>query len=212
MGKRSSPLPHTTIMRKPRYRAANLDGLTIVFDLARADYLAIPLSSAQGTKRQEEVAGVLGTPVDDIRFTDPHVIPRARQDLDTYETASSEAPRLRDWIRLIASMPTALWALRIGHPASWLPDEGVRTPAAHAATVAAARRFRSMRPFVPKLSRCLPHSLLLRSYLSASGHQSVLVIGVRQFPFEAHSWVQVGDVVLTDDLEQTAAFVPIAVG
>jgi hypothetical protein len=40
----------------------------------------------------------------------------------------------------------------------------------------------------------------------------MLVVGVRIFPFEAHSWVQAGEVVLTDDLERTAAYSPIAAG
>jgi hypothetical protein len=95
---------------------------------------------------------------------------------------------------------------------TWIRDEDRLIPAATPDTIEAARRFKSMRPFVPMLSRCLPHALLLRAYLRILGHRSVLVIGVRLFPFEAHSWVQAGDVVLTDDLDLVAAYSIIAAG
>ncbi|WP_457351684.1 lasso peptide biosynthesis B2 protein [Sphingomonas sp. UYP23] len=186
--------------------------MTIVLDLARDGYLAIPHDSAVGDSGKRDVADVLGTIDDDVRFIDPHAIRRGRRDLDTYEHRTSDRPGLVDWLSLLTALPIALWALRIGRPASWIPYEGGCAPDADIETIAAARRFRSMRPFIPKLSRCLPHALLLSSYLSGRGHRSVLVIAIRQFPFQAHCWVQVGDIVLTDDLEQTAAFTPIAVG
>ena len=199
-------------MTNVRYRAVSFDGFTIVLDLIQDDYLAIPQETAPGRGRHEEVADAVGTIADDIRFNDQHVIPRACMDLDNFDHASREKPRLRDWLWLVASIPIALWKLRSGRPVGWFPNEGARHPEAHVASIIAARRFRSMRPFVPGLARCLPHSLLLRSYLDLCGHPSMLVVGVRIFPFDAHSWVQAGKVVLTDDLERTAAYFPIAAG
>jgi hypothetical protein len=199
-------------MSKPRYRAVTLDGFTIVLYLARANYLAIPHDPHSAEGARDQVVHAVGGGAADIRFTDPHVIPRARRDLDNDDDAGSEAPRASDWIRLASSIPPALWKLRVSRPTSWVPDEGARIPEVSPAVLQAARRFRSMRPFVPSLSRCLPHSLLLRSYLRACELEAMLVVGVRLFPFEAHSWVQAGDVVLTDDLERTAAYTPIAAG
>lgn len=190
----------------------SLDGFTIVLDLIDDDYLAIPQETASGRLRREEVADAVGAVADCIRFTDQYALPRACMDLDSFDHASLEEPRLRDWLRLVASIPIALWKLRSGRPVGWFPNDGAQYPQAHFASIVAARRFRSMRPFVPGLARCLPHSLLLRSYLNLCGHPSMLVVGVRIFPFEAHSWVQAGEVVLTDDLERTAAYSPIAAG
>lgn len=199
-------------MASPRYRAAVLDGFTIVLDLQADEYVAVPQELSAKGARSQEVATCLGAAVADVRFTDPLAIPHAHRDLDAVTGAAPPRVVASDWLRLIAALPSALWSLRFGQPRSWIRNEGCSMPTAAPTTIEAARRFRSMRPFVPLLSRCLPRSLLLRSYLRLGGHDSVLVIGVRLFPFEAHSWVQAGDVVLTDDLDLIAAYSIIAAG
>ena len=198
-------------MARPRYRAAVLDGLTIVLDLIGDEYVAVPQDPAMTGNRAQEVASCLGTPATEIRFIDRHDIKRAGRGLDG-EVTQPVRVRLLDWLRLAGALPTAMWSLRFGRPSTWIENEGTSMPAATPETIVAACQFRAMRPFVPWLSRCLPHALLLCSYLRAGGHQSMLVIGVRLFPFEAHSWVQAGDVVLTDDLDLVAAYSVIAAG
>lgn len=199
-------------MVPPRYRAVALDGLTIVLDLERDEYLAVPQSDALTHDRLVEVALSLETRVESVRLADPQAIPVGRSDLDACGPFQSERALLLDWCRLAFALPFALWALKIGRPSAWIENNDACVADALPKTVRAARRFRSMRPYVPMLSRCLPHALLLRSYLATCGLRATLVIGVRLFPFEAHCWVQAGAVVLTDDFEQTSAYTPIAAG
>lgn len=59
--------------------------------------------------------------------------------------------------------------------------------------------------------RCLSNSLALIWALGRKGVHARLVIGVRAMPFEAHSWVQMGDMILNDDLEAVMPFIPILV-
>ncbi len=199
-------------MTSPRYRAVVLDGFTIVLDLQADEYVAVPQADPARASRSRETAECVGASEADVRFTDPTTVPRADRDLGPYSPIEAMSTSSMDWLRLIAAMPSAFWSLRFGRPRTWIRDEGRVIPAATPETIEAARRFRSMRPFVPMLSRCLPHALLLRAYLRILGHGSALVIGVRLFPFEAHSWVQAGDVVLTDDLDLVSAYSIIAAG
>lgn len=199
-------------MASPRYRAAVLDGFTIILDLKADQYVAVPQNPAAFDARSQEAATCLGTSVQHVRVIDQVTVPNGRRDLSASLAAIPATPGAADWLRLIRALPSALWSLRFGQPSTWIRDEDAAFPPATPEAVEAARRFKSMRPFVPWLSRCLPHALLLRSYLRMGGHRSVLVIGVRLFPFEAHSWVQAGDFVLTDDLDLVAAYSIIAAG
>lgn len=56
---------------------------------------------------------------------------------------------------------------------------------------------------------CLRDSLVLAEFLLRCGAVPTLVIGVRSRPFAAHAWVQDGDVVLNDTLENVQRYTPI---
>lgn len=60
-------------------------------------------------------------------------------------------------------------------------------------------------------NRCLTHSLALATSLARIGMRPHLVIGVQALPFTAHCWVQNGDAVLNDSLEEVVRFTPILV-
>ncbi|WP_379489453.1 lasso peptide biosynthesis B2 protein [Novosphingobium clariflavum] len=60
-------------------------------------------------------------------------------------------------------------------------------------------------------NRCLSRSIALVQRLAAHGCAAHLVMGVRVIPFAAHSWAQIGDVVLNDSPEEVARFTPILV-
>lgn len=60
-------------------------------------------------------------------------------------------------------------------------------------------------------NRCLSRSIALVQRLAALGCAAHLVMGVRGIPFAAHSWAQIGDVVLNDSPEEVARFTPIFV-
>lgn len=74
---------------------------------------------------------------------------------------------------------------------------------------AAVAVFETLRPFVPRLGRCLPHSLYMREFLRLQGIATTLVFGVRTRPFEAHCWVEHEGCVLNDAADHVAWFTPI---
>jgi hypothetical protein len=61
-----------------------------------------------------------------------------------------------------------------------------------------AARFRRWVPFAPVSSKCLLRSFMLLRLLRRMGHDAHWVFGVGTWPFSAHCWLQVGDVVLDD--------------
>lgn len=69
--------------------------------------------------------------------------------------------------------------------------------------------FDELRAFVPRLGRCLPHSLCLRDFLGLHGIGADIVFGVRTHPFEAHCWVERDGHVLNDTADHVAWFTPI---
>lgn len=56
---------------------------------------------------------------------------------------------------------------------------------------------------------CLVRALALHAVLARQGYASVLVFGVKMHPFEAHCWLQRGDLVINDTIEQVGLFTPI---
>lgn len=85
-----------------------------------------------------------------------------------------------------------------GHDA--LPGSDIAT------FLAAARR---ARPWIPFEGECLQRAFQLRYYLALRGIATDWVFGVRTWPFSAHCWLQIGDVVIGDRLERVARYTPI---
>lgn len=73
----------------------------------------------------------------------------------------------------------------------------------------AARTFNSARLYVPVAPSCLLDSLALTTFLARRHIQSTVVFGVTCTPFSAHSWVQVGDMVLNDTVGNANSYTPI---
>lgn len=69
--------------------------------------------------------------------------------------------------------------------------------------------FRRADVIVGKEGLCLRRSLALARVLARHQLESHLVFGVRTRPFAAHCWVQCGNVVVNDDVENARAFTPI---
>lgn len=74
-----------------------------------------------------------------------------------------------------------------------------------------ARVFSHLRTFAYTAhDHCLYDSLVMSDFLSRFGIASTCVFGVRTLPFNAHCWVQVGGVLVTEtSLEEIATFSPI---
>lgn len=56
---------------------------------------------------------------------------------------------------------------------------------------------------------CLPWSIALARQLLSAGVIPRLILGVRLSPFKAHAWVQVGPLVINEQIETTCTFTPI---
>lgn len=69
--------------------------------------------------------------------------------------------------------------------------------------------FRRMLPWVPWQGVCLYRSWLLLAFLRRHGVSASWVFGVQTYPFEAHCWLQAGDLVLDDHVEHVRGFAPI---
>lgn len=66
-------------------------------------------------------------------------------------------------------------------------------------------------PFAPLSGKCLLRAFALLRVLQREGHSASWVFGVSTWPFQAHCWLQVGELVLDDTCERVAAYRPILV-
>lgn len=64
---------------------------------------------------------------------------------------------------------------------------------------------------ISNTEECLRWSLAMVRFLRRRQYFPNLVLGVRMMPFAAHAWVQDGDTVLNDSVEQVSAYTPILV-
>jgi len=64
-------------------------------------------------------------------------------------------------------------------------------------------------PWDPRQGACLYRAWLLRRLLRSAGQDAVWVFGVKTWPFAAHCWLQVNDVVLDDDPDRVGRYSPI---
>lgn len=71
--------------------------------------------------------------------------------------------------------------------------------------------FQRWAPYAPVTYKCLLRSFLLLRYLHRHGQDAAWVFGVTTWPFDAHCWLQVEDVVLDDELDRVARYTPIMV-
>lgn len=72
--------------------------------------------------------------------------------------------------------------------------------------VAAAR---AALPWIPFEGECLQRAFQLKRLLARRGVATDWVFGVRTWPFAAHCWLQVGDLVIADSLERVRRYTPI---
>jgi hypothetical protein len=75
--------------------------------------------------------------------------------------------------------------------------------------LALVHRFHRWAPYAPVSAKCLLRSFMLLRLLRRHGHDARWVFGVTTWPFEAHCWLQCGDVVLDDHFERLWRYQPI---
>ncbi len=71
--------------------------------------------------------------------------------------------------------------------------------------------FETARLFYPRSYLCLFDSLALLRYFASCGLYPDWVFAVRGAPFEAHCWVQAGDVAVNETVEVAATYTPILI-
>lgn len=126
---------------------------------------------------------------------------------DTYPAASlADLPAIgaavRDVVRDYARRPfAAILATARAEPAP--------PPAFSAALAAAVDRYHRWAPFAPLPGKCLVRSFVLLKALRREGLDATWVFGVRTWPFHAHCWLQVEEVVLDDHHERVGAYTPL---
>lgn len=64
-------------------------------------------------------------------------------------------------------------------------------------------------PFVPFEGECLQRAHLLRRLLWREGFRPQWIFGVRTWPFGAHCWLQIDDLVVGDTLDRVRFYTPI---
>ncbi|KAK0342036.1 hypothetical protein LTR94_023885 [Friedmanniomyces endolithicus] len=69
--------------------------------------------------------------------------------------------------------------------------------------------FYAVYPWLPWQGDCLQRAFLLHTHLHHHGMDARWVFGVRTWPFLAHCWVQIDDIVVGDSLSRTNGFTPI---
>ncbi len=73
------------------------------------------------------------------------------------------------------------------------------------------RVFDALRPIFPRPYLCLYDSLALLAFLASYDRFPRWVFGVRMDPFNAHCWVQAGEVVLNETVDEVRSYTPIMV-
>lgn len=196
----------------------------VLLDLVQGSYGCLPgAGAALGTVTETgEVQGVdpdlavllveagalsLSTTRDPTRLLTP---PLPRQDLIERPSRRPTPAELAALSSALANMAyrfrgrpfAAILAAAQGEACAPLP-----APSARAMDLAGA--FQVWLPWIPFQGVCFYRSFLLREALRRRGEAAWWVFGVQTWPFEAHCWLQVGDVVLDDAAERVAAYTPI---
>lgn len=119
------------------------------------------------------------------------------------------------WSDLTEAIP-ALWAVLRGyHRRSFAKVISSRAPIGRtmrpADAAAIVDRFHRWVPYAPVSGKCLLRAFMLRHLLRRAGHDPAWVFGVQTWPFAAHCWLQMDDIVLDDHPDRVASYTPILV-
>lgn len=79
------------------------------------------------------------------------------------------------------------------------------------AAAMACGAFQAVLPWIPWGGECLQRAFMLHHHLHSSGVRADWVFGVRTWPFLAHCWLQIDDVVVGDTADRVGGFTPILI-
>jgi len=133
----------------------------------------------------------------------------AVRDLDP---ASIELVSVGEALSLLVSALSMLWRFKLRRFERLVAENENQAIASAEAVSRVVRRalvFRRLLPWVPFQGQCLYRAALLRQYLGRDRGLATWVFGVTTWPFAAHCWLQVDDLVLNDRLDQVQRYTPI---
>ncbi|MDP3406306.1 MAG: lasso peptide biosynthesis B2 protein [Brevundimonas sp.] len=198
---------------------AALDEDIIVLDVAADRYSCLLEANAHLSfgpagailAADEEVAeSLLGASLasrSPCKLTRPAIIPARR------EVTPSATPTRSDVLRAAIVLLTATLAFRRKSFSELLRPPAFSAHASEGADAAALGLLlgaaRTARPWVPNEGECLQRAYLLRAFLAGRGVRTDWIFGVRTWPFSAHCWLQIGDLVVGDRLDRVNRYTPI---
>ena len=181
------------------------DAYSCLLDAVRDGTASDNGSDPLGAVRHElaEAGYLTGEPAPRRRATIP---PRRTAGVDLAVRATG-AER-RDFIATAAQMTIDYHPRPLRH---LLRVAGLRRRTATSPEIVARRAALFVRwaPWIPFQGACLYRAFFLLNYLRRAGLDADWIFGVRTWPFSAHCWLQVEDVVLDDDLDRVLAYTPI---
>ncbi len=129
------------------------------------------------------------------------------------------SPPSLDMLKAAAALLHARWSLRLRSldrllsyarsVKADLPPFDLARDEGRLAAIAAA--FQKAALLTGALNQCLANSLAISRQARAHGIATDLVLGVKLRPFQAHAWVQAGEVLVSDPVDRVAPFTPILV-
>lgn len=184
-----------------------------------AEHLHVPAEEVAALAKPLIAQGLLTNQPVDHR---PHeVIDEATASLNARDAVQRPTFGTRRFLRVIRSATTAALWLRFRSLLATTQavtarrahlGKHVSRPATLATVSDAVAAYERLRPLVyTAQGRCLHDSLALVGFLAREGIFVRWVIGVQTRPFAAHSWVQIGGLVLNDQHEHVRRFRPIVV-
>lgn len=170
----------------------------------------IAVSDADASRDLEE-AGLMG-PVELGGRTSRSLLPRPARDLPR---TAPVRPRPGDVLEMGWVALEMIWLFWLRPLASMVKADGISSdgdaPAASEALIRRTLIFERLLPWTPFQGECLFRAAMLRRFLQRAGHETSWVFGVRTWPFAAHCWLQVGEMVINDRVESVATYSPIMV-
>jgi hypothetical protein len=137
-------------------------------------------------------------------------LPSANADLDM--VAELDDLGTSDLWSLLAAATTLIWTFWLapfGRLVRPIAATAAEDPLADRRVVRSALAFRRLLVWIPFQGRCLYRAALLRRYLGADAARVTWVFGVSTWPFDAHCWLQCGELVLNDRLHRVRRYTPI---